>query len=647
MKRGWTIGLSLLLATSLVAQTAAPDASTPKPKPKRRATPSTAAEMRQLKQALDAQQQQIQQLQNQVQQRDQALQQVQQQLNQLQSAATDAQSKAQAAAATGDQNTQAVNSLQTTVSDLKTNATNTAVTIQESQKKVNEMVEAPDKIHFRGVTIQPGGFIEAATVFRSHNENADVTSTFGGIPFSGVANSHLSEQRFTARQSRLAVMVDGKFRNIKATGYWEFDFLGAAPTANNNETNSFTPRQRHLWGNLDFPGGWSFMAGQSWSLFTNNKIGVDNRNADVFYPLTIEAQYNVGYTFARQMGVRLYKNWNNKVYAAVAVENASTILSSTLNPFTNNIYGFNTSTNALSPTANFLPNCCGQAAGVPGLTNGVSTDRAPDVVAKVAFEPGWGHYELKGVLRTFRDRVDNNNFVTAPKTNTTQGGGLGFGASLPIIPKKADFIIDAIGGAGLGRYGAGQGPDVTLRPDGGVVPIHSYQALFGLELHPAPKWDWYFYYGNEYYQRTSYDYSLAFSKTAGIVVTPAKPQPGLGFANTGLTSGGLIGNGYGSVFTDNSACGIENNSTSSSSSTDTATITALTAAKLGKCQAVTRDLYQGQVGFWYRLHKGREGTVQFGASYSYLNRRTWQDLNGIAPKAVENIVMASFRYYLP
>ena len=29
----------------------------------------------------------------------------------------------------------------------------------------------------------------------------------------------------------------------------------------------------------------------------------------------------------------------------------------------------------------------------------------PDVIAKVAFEPGWGHFEVKGLMRVFRDKI--------------------------------------------------------------------------------------------------------------------------------------------------------------------------------------------------------------------------------------------------
>jgi hypothetical protein len=38
----------------------------------------------------------------------------------------------------------------------------------------------------------------------------------------------------------------GKTARMKMSGYDEFDFLGAAPTANEVESNSFNIRQRQL-----------------------------------------------------------------------------------------------------------------------------------------------------------------------------------------------------------------------------------------------------------------------------------------------------------------------------------------------------------------------------------------------------------------
>ena len=53
------------------------------------------------------------------------------------------------------------------------------------------------------------------------------------------------------------------------------------------------------------------------------------------------------------------------------------------------------------------------------------------------------------------------------------------------------------------------------------------------------------------------------------------------------------------------------------------------------------------------VYGGKQGTEQFGASYSYTQRQTWSGVTSatsnspVNPLAIENMVMTSFRYYLP
>jgi len=575
MRKCLLLTVALFLAAGAVhAQQATPNKVRPLTKANAKLPVTTASsEIEALREALDAQQQQIQQLRDEAQRRDAALQQLQQQLSTLQSTATQAQSAADSAA-TSSQNTAAtLTQIQTTVADLKT-ATSGGATTQDVEKRLSE-VEQPLQIHFRGITITPGGFLAANTVFRLHNENADVLDTYGNVPFSGTANTHLSEFRFTARHSRISLLFEGKIHDWKANGFYEMDFEGAAPTANEVQTNSFQPRIRQLWAQVQMNNGVSFQGGQAWTLLTTNRKGISPTT--LFIPLTLSASYNVGHTYARQPGFRVTKNFNEKVWLAFAVENPETVLS-VINPPAN-VFGFSGNANTLTPSSGFVPNA-----------TGISTDKAPDLIAKVAFEPGWGHYEIKALGRFFRDRLTGTN-------HTVGGGGLGFGVILPVIAKKFDFVIQGMGGRGIGRYGTANGSDVTLRPNGTIVPILSYQALVGLELHPAPKWDLWVYGGNEYFGRSAY--------TSG---TPT------------------IGVGYGSPLNILSGCSLET--------------TALA------CNAQNRDVWQVQPGFWYRIWRGKEGTLQYGMSYSYVHRRPWAGIGG-RPVGINNIIITSFRYYFP
>jgi hypothetical protein len=296
-------------------------------------------------------------------------------------------------------------------------------------------------------------------------------------------------------------------------------------------------------------------------------------------PLTIDSQYVVGYNWARQWQARVTAHPSESTWLAFSLENPETSLSVTNAP--SGVFGFNNSPNATSPGSQFVLNNSPGAAGV-------STDVAPDLVGKIAFEPGFGHFELKAVGRFFRDRYNGTN-------DTAFGGGIGAAAIVPVT-EKVDLILEALGGRGIGRYASGLGPDVTIKPNGSVVPVTAVDVMGGVEAHPTPKLDLYAYAGMEWYDRTDY----------------------VNAAGQGV--------GYGSPLIDNSGCTME----------------------IGTpCSAQNQTLWQVQPGFWYRFYRGPLGTVQVGASYSYTHRGAWSGLDNTRPDGSENIVMTSFRYYLP
>lgn len=573
---------------------------------------ATSADIQALRSMIEQQQQAMQELRQQLQQRDAQMQQLQQTVERVQSAASEAQSKATSAESAANEQKSTVSALQSDVSDVKANFTQTALQTQEDQKRVGEM-EHPAAVHYKGITITPGGFLELGTVIRNRNENASLNSASGdgNIPFPGSPNGTLSEFRFDARQSRISLKGEGKIGSTKITGYYEVDWLGAAPTANENQSNSFNLRQRQIWGMVNFANGVSFTGGQQWSLFTLTRKAMENGSE--FLPMVINAQYVIGYDWTRQPGFRIMKNFHNKVWAGFAVENSSMVLSAqsfgaaapalvTTGAPSNNItlagiplFGFNGSANAISPNGNFT------LANTPGA-NGVSTNLAPDLIAKLTFEPGWGHFEIKGMARFFRDRYAGQN-------NSTAGGGLGVAAIMPLVKSKLDFVAEGSLGNGMGRYGSGGGWDVTIKPDGSVRPIRSYHGLLGPEIHFGKNLDIYGYFGAEYYQRTMY----LTSATSGI--------------------------GYGLPFATNTSCNLQQTTTT---------------AVPGACNGNTRVAWEFTPGFAYRFYKGTAGTVQMGVQYSYSERALWSGNGGlpagsagIAPTGNVSQLFTSFRYVLP
>jgi len=629
----------VFFAVSSLAQTST---TTTAKKKSTTAAAVTARDVQELKDALAAQQQQIQQLKEEMRRRDAALQRAQEQMQQAQAAASEAQAKADQAAAQASQQQQAVSDLKTDVSDIKQNATNAALSLQETQKNIRSSLENPIAIHYKGITITPGGFLAAETVWRQHALGADINTPFNSIPFDGATAAHMSEFFGSGRQSRISMLAEGKLSSTKLTGYVEADFLSSGTNSNNNESNSYSLRQRQAWGQAALNDGWSFTGGQMWSLVTETKTGLDNRSEAL--PMTIDPQYNVGFSWARQYGFRVTKNFNNKYWFGFSVEDPSTTTSGI---------------HLASGQNNFIIGSQGSSSGLYNGTANYSFNATPDFIAKLAFQPGWGHYEIFTLVSDFRDRIfpcggliSATNGVLPPKTTCDgatfpnangafNNGGLGKGVGANIrgtLAQHVDVGLHFLGGEGIGRYGSAQLPDVVVRPDGVLVPVRNYQALGTLEWH-SKRLDVYANVGGEYESRVAYDV-------------------------------GGKGAGYGSPLLTNAGCNLESPPTSTVinvdtpvSSTSPTPINSGTVPNPGSlgtpltggfnpagpanCAGDTRAIYEGTLGFWYRLYSGDKGRIQWGPQYSYLNRSTWAATKGNSPAATENMFLTSFRYYLP
>jgi hypothetical protein len=603
MKSAWKVGAILFLATGLVGQTS----TAPKPRKPRPATPTvTAADVQALKDAIASQQaalaqqqQQIQELRNELHNKDQVVQ-------QAQTTATDAVSKADAAQAQASQQQQTVSELKGDVTDLKTNMASTVVTLQETQKNVSG---PPTAIHVKGITITPGGFLAAESIYRSKALGSDINTPFNSVPMPGSSASNMSEFFGSGRQSRISMLAEGRLKSAKLSGYVEADFLSAGVTSNNNESNSYTLRQRQAWGQAAFDNGWSITGGQMWSLVTETKHGVDNRTEAL--PMTIDPQYTVGFSWARQYGVRVAKNFGNKVWFAVSVENAQATLTSHNN------------------ASNFLVGSAGTGGGLYNLNANYSFNPSPDIVAKLAFEPGFGHYEIFGVYSRFRDRIFPCEDVAAATVcggsatagpnallaynSSANGGGFGANARWSFAHKHVDFGLHALGGSGVGRYGTGGLPDLSVRANGTLHLIRSYQGLTTLEFH-GKKADVYLNAGAEYASRAA-DYDPVTKKYVG----------------------------YGSPFFNNSGCFTETGPGAGG----------FLPGGLSNCTADTRVVVEGTAGVWFKLYDGSKeklnwGRIQFGPQYSYVTRNTWSGSTYPGePHGIDSMIFTSFRYYLP
>ena len=625
MKRIMTVVLAITLAGIVMAAQAQEGTSTATTtaKPHKRMAakkgPTISDQLTEMKQAIDAQQQQIKQLDDLVQTRDQKISQLEQRLDQSQATAMQAQSKADAAVAQENADQQGVTALKSDVTDLKTTATNNAMTLQETQKSFKEAMESPLALHFKGITLTPGGFLVGETVYRTRGLGAEATP-FNSVNMPGSGANAVSEFYGSGRQSRISLLAEGKISDAKLSGYYEADFLAAAVTSNNNQTNSYALRQRQAWGKIDLNNGWSFTAGQQWTLLTETRKGVDNRTEAT--PMTIDPNYTVGFSFARQYGARVVKNFNNRVWLAASIENPQTTF---------------TVTNAASNFALGSPGASGSLYNNGGSASGsalanYSFNATPDFVLKAVFEPGFGHYEIFAIGSRFRDRVypcvqsENTSLcggigtlglATGAYNASKNGGGLGGNARVSFDHKHIDFGLHALYGNGLGRYAASGLPDATVNPDGTLALLRTYQGLATLEFH-YPKIDIYFNGGEDYVGR-HYRFD----------------DPAVGGTGKWV--------GYGAPEFNDSNCYKE-------------TVPGSGGYAFGglTCSGQTQSVIEGTFGFWIKTYNGPKGRMQFGPQYSYVSRNAWSGSLSSAgtgpsasPHGTENLFYTSFRYYLP
>jgi len=533
--------------------------------------------------------------------------------------AADAKQKLEATQLILGTNGSAVTTLQSEVETLKTGSTTLSLKVDKAELETSKL-QHPEAIYFKGVSLMPGGFLAAETVNRQRAISGDINTQFSGIPFAGQTAGVLSEFNGSGRQSRVSLLAEGKLPSATLRGYWEADFLSAGTTSNDNQSNSYTLRQRQAWAQAELHNGWTLTGGQMWSLATEYNHGLNNRSEAI--PQTIDAQYNVGFTWERQYGFRAVKQFGSKLWIGGAVEEAQTL----------NIGGHNLPTIAYQQTGN--------SGGLYNPTANYSFNYAPDLIAKAAYETGWGHFEVFGVGRFFRDRVFPNGPPPpgAPQPPTTSalgaftaktaGGGAGANARVSLLAKSLTVGAHALVGNGVGRYGSSTLPDATAHPDGSLELLTGGSALGSVEWKVGPRFDLYAYYGGEYAKRAWY-------ATQYTVTTP------------GPTQGQPILAGYGAPTNIVSGCYVEVLPVSSPNGGGNVPGTA------SNCNADTRNVQEGTFGYWYRFYKGTHGTLQQGIQYSYVERRTWPGIGDPAagltnsPKAIENMWFTSLRFYLP
>lgn len=645
--RLWTA----LLAATLVSGFAPAQTSTSAARPSSRKTTkkesATDIQIRELREQLKVQQDEIDALKSQLTNKDQ-------QVSQATQAASTAQSQAETATTAANQAQQAATetstkqaALESSVADMKTANAGLQETVINNQAAIKSEIENPVALRYKGLTITPGGFFAFEGVWRQRTLNSDINTPFNSITFPSANQYMASELNFSGRQSRLSALFEAHPGATKLTGYAETDFLGTGTSSNNNQSNSYVLRVRQIWGKAAFQSGFAVTGGQTWSLVTENRRGTDVRTE--IQPMTIDSQYLVGYTWERQPGIRIQQHHGDETHGetlALSLEQAQ-ITNFTANGTNPNQFFFGglgqngglynaaassastttTTTTCSTPTA--TSTCVTSVTAVTSNITAYANNTAPDLIIKAAIDEPKFHFEIGGLGRWMRDYyypVTWGGTASAPtftygqtyQQHTSAGGGI-FGSFRGYLGKYAEVAVSAMGGQGTGRYGSAQLSDVTLRPDQTLEPIRDYHGLFSLEGHVNKKFDLFAYYGGEYAQRTVYTspvgslvgYGPRNLNNGGCYNAPAAPTTTIG--NGGFT--GSLSNG-------------------------------------SACSSPTRYIQEPMFGFqWRPISDPKYGRLQYSATYSYLKRGLWSGVGSAttpaAPQTSDSMLHFQMRYYIP
>jgi hypothetical protein len=426
---------------------------------------------------------------------------------------------------------------------------------------------SPLQIGLGNTTITPIGFMDVTSVWRDKDAGSSIGANFGSIPYNNVPAAHLSEFRISPQNSRLGFRVDGDWKGAHFIAYNELDFLGTSGANNLGISNgAFVPRLRLFWIDVR-KNKWEVLAGQSWSMLTPNRKGISALPADLFYSQVIDVNYMAGLPWARSAGARVLYHPNKSVTLGFSLESPDQYIG-----------GSGGGPVIALPAA---LTTLGGSQFDNGSNVFATPNLHPDIIAKIAFDPNSRvHFEIAGIERTFRDW---NPATGVHSTKTGAGGSVN--ASFELV-KNFRLITTNFWSDGGGRYLFGNAPDVVIRANGEISPIHSGGTVDGFEAQVRKNTLLYAYYGGIYVGRS--------------VVVDANGTS-------------LVGYGY----------------TGSSSSQN-------------------RAIQEGAIGFNQTLWKDpRYGAINFMGQYQYLTRSPWFVAAGAPKSAHNNTIYFNLRYTLP
>jgi hypothetical protein len=385
-----------------------------------------------------------------------------------------------------------------------------------------QVPNSPLQLHIGDASITPIGFMDLVNTFRSTNSGASLATNFGSIPYNNTTGGRLSEDKFSAENSRIGFRVDAMAKNTRILGYFEGDFVGGQAANNTQVTsNSNLFRIRLYWVNLTH-GKFEMLAGQSWSMLTPNRKAISALPGDLFYGQEYDVNYLNGLTWGRIPGIRFLYHPSNQFTMGLSFENA--------------VQYFGGSGGGGVPTLPAALAGLGSSELDDSVANGKSLPNVhPDIIGKIAFEPNAHvHVEVAGVVNTVR--LYNTVAPPYPGGNqhfTKSGGGVSVNANLEVF-KNFRIVTNNFWSDGAGRYLFGVVPDFIVRADGSPSLIHAGSTVDGIE-YTHKNTVFYAYYGGIYGARNT-----ALDVNGSLIGYGYRGSPNSHNRTTQEVTGGLI-----------------------------------------------------------------------------------------------------------
>ncbi len=446
-------------------------------------------------------------------------------------------------------------------------------------------------IRIGNTTFAPLGFVDATFFARSTNVGSGIGTNFAGVPYNNSPAGQTSETNLTAQNSRIGFRVDSSLLGAKVLGYFEADFLGDNAPNSLVTSNSNTFRMRNVFVDVQ-KNGFEVLGGQDWSLFTPNRKGISPIPTDIFYTKNMDTNYQVGLPWIRQAQFRFIGHPSKDFALGVSLENPQ--------QYTGNSVAFP------GAFASVLSSSASTSEFNNGSTAFSAPNQAPDIIFKAAYDGHAGdkvmHVEAGSLIRHFKDTLP---FTPAgiPASPTTPGVRYRTDTAIATtgevnvnleVFKNVRIIANTFFGAGGGRYLLGSGPDLVIRADGTISPVHAYSTVDGFEANITKNTLISVLYGGAYFGR-----NVAVDADGSLI--------GYGYGPTKKNSAGLT------------ASGMKDNR---------------------NIQEVTFDIV-------HTLWKNKNyGALSLIGQYSYLWRDPWVISNG-TKNARTNMYYLDLRYTLP